>query len=210
VRGTSPSPSPSGEASSDASPEASLDVQVLQTAASLENLAVAAYTSAGRMPFAATGGNGLPALISRNLAHHKAHARSFNQAVAKAGGAPQHAADPRYAASVVEALDGMTDPSSLASLLNQLEGIIAQTCTRYASLAAGGDLRTLFVNVASVEAQHSAELLIVRTLFDDGYSGPGGTAAAVRAVPAAVGAVCIPEAAYPTGDASAINEGEVR
>jgi hypothetical protein len=185
-------------------------VQVLQTAASLENLVVAAYTSAGGKPFVATGGNGLPALISRNLAHHKAHAQSFNRAVAEAGGAPQHAADPRYARSVVEMLDRMKDPSSLAGLLNQLEGIIAQTCTRYATLAAGGDLRTLFVNVASVEAQHSAELLIVRALFDGGYSGPGETALAVRAVPTAVGTVCIPEAAYPTRDASAINEGKVR
>jgi tRNA isopentenyl-2-thiomethyl-A-37 hydroxylase MiaE len=181
---------------------------VLQTAASLENLIVATYTSAADLPFAATGG--LPALISRNLAHHKAHAQSFNRAVAKAGGAPQHAADPRYAASVVKTLNGTKDPSSLVSLLNQLEDIIAQTCTRYASLAAGGSVRTLFVNVASVEAQHSAELLIVRTLFDGGYSGPGGTVAAVRAVPAAVGTVCIPHAAYPTADASAINEGEVR
>jgi hypothetical protein len=206
---TASSPSSPSSPAAPASSEAPLDVQVLQSAASLENLVVAAYTSAAGMPFVAAGSDSLRALIARNLAHHKAHAQSFNQAVAKAGGAQQHAADPRYAESVVNMLAGMKDPSSLAGLLNQLEDIIAQTCVRYASLAAGGDLRTLFVNVASVEAQHSAELLIARTLFDGGHAEPGGTVAA-RAVPAAVGTVGIPEAAYPTADASAINEGAVR
>ena len=200
----------SGASPSAAASEAPLDVQVLQSAASLENLIVAAYTSAAAMPFVATGSDGLRALIARNLAHHTAHAKSFNRAVAKAGGAQQHKADPRYAAPVAEALARTKDPATLVGRLDQLEDIIAQTCARYAGLAGGGELRTLFVNVASVEAQHSAELLIVRALFDGGYTDPGGAAADLRAVPAAVGIAGIPQAVYPTADASAINEGTVR
>ena len=197
--------SPSAAAS-----EAPLDVQVLQTAAALENLAVTSYTSAAAMPFVVAGSPGLRALIDRNKAHHAAHAQAFNQAVAKAGGAQQHAADARYAASVAGRLAAMKDPSSLTGLLNELEGIIAQTCTRYASLAAGGALRSLFVNVASVEAQHSAELLIVRELLDGGHREPGVSAADARAMPAAAGTAGIPQAVYPTAGASAINEGVVR
>ena len=189
--------------------EAPLAVQVLQTAAALENLAVESYTTAAGMPFVVAGSAQLRALIARNTAHHTAHAQAFNQAVTKAGGAPQHAADPRYAASVGRILDGTKDPSALASLLDELEGIIAQTCTRYATLAVGGILRSMFVNIASVEAQHGAELLIVRTLLGGGHFEPGGSAADLRALPAAVGTAGIPQVVYPTADASAINEGAV-
>ncbi len=191
-------------------PQPPLDVLVLQTAAALENLAVESYTSAAGLPCVTRGSGQLRALIARNLAHHLAHAGAFNQAVARAGGARQHAADARYAATVRRLLAGTTDPASLANLLTELEGINAQTCTRFATLAEGGSLRSLFVNVASVEAQHGSELLIVRTLLDGGHAEPGATAAAARAIPAAVGTAGIPQAAYPTADASAIDEGAAR
>lgn len=189
--------------------EAPLAVQVLQTAAALENLAVSCYTTAAGLPFVAEGSAQLRALIARNRAHHTAHAQSFNQAVANAGGAPQHAADARYAAPLLGRILAVKDLSSLTGLLDELEGIIAQTCTRYATLAVGGSLRSMFVNIASVEAQHGAELLIVRTLLDGGHFAPGGSAAELRALPAAVGAAGIPQVVYPTADASAINEGAV-
>ena len=189
--------------------EAPLAVQVLQTAAALENLAVATYTTAAGMPLVAEGSAQLRALIARNKAHHTAHAQAFNDAVAKAGGAQQHAADARYATSLGRILAGTKVTSSLVGVLDELEGIIAQTCTRYATLAVGGSLRALFVNIASVEAQHGAELLIVQTLLNGGHAGPGGGAADVRSLPAAAGTVGIPQVVYPTADASAINEGAV-
>ena len=192
------------------SSEAPLDVQVLQTAASLENLAVASYTTAARLPFVANGNGQLRALIARNTAHHTAHAQAFNLSVHKAGGAEQHGTDARYAASVGAILAAMKDPTSLVGLLTELEDIIAQTCTRYAILAAGGGVRSLFASVAPVEAQHGAELLIVRTLLDAGRTGPGATAADAAALPASDGTAGIPQAVYSTADASAINEGAVR
>lgn len=193
-----------------ATSEAPLDVQVLQTAAALENLAVVSYTSAASMPFVVAGSAQLRDLIARNRAHHAVHAQAFNQAVVKAGGAQQHAPDARYAASVGRLLAGMKGPSTLADLLNEIEGLIAQTCTRYASLAAGGALRSMFVNVASVEAQHSAELLILRMLLGGGQHDPGAIGAGARTLPASAGTAGIPQVVYPTADASAINEGVVR
>ena len=202
---TGSAPSASASAS-----EAPLDVQVLQTAASLENLLVTSYTTAARLPFVRDGSGQLRALIARNTAHHTAHAQAFNLSVRKAGGAEQHAADARYAGSVGRILAAMRDPSSLVGLFTELEDIVAQTFTRYAILAAGGGVRSLFASVAPVEAQHGAELLIVRTLLDSGRSGPAETAAAAKTLPAAVGTAGIPQAVYPTADASAINEGAVR
>jgi hypothetical protein len=193
------------------SSEAPLDVQVLQTAASLENLVVTSYTTAAKLPFVVKGSAQLRDLIARNTAHHGAHAQAFNLSVRKAGGAQQHAADTRYAGSVDRILADMKDPTSLVGLLTELEDIIAQTCTRYAILAAAGSVRALFATVAPVEAQHGAELLIVRTLLDDGHAGAAGaTAADARALPALVGTAGIPQAVYPTADASAIDEGAVR
>jgi hypothetical protein len=203
-------PGSSSAAPSTAASEAPLDVQVLQTAASLENLAVASYTTAARLPFVVKGSEQLRALIARNKAHHTAHAQAFNLSVSKAGGVQQHGTDARYAASVGKILAGMKDPNSLVGLFTELEDIIAQTCTRYAILAANGSVRTLFASVASVEAQHGAELLIERTLLGVGRSGPGATAAAAKTLPAAVGTAGIPQAVYPTADASAIDEGAVR
>ncbi|GGN27875.1 hypothetical protein GCM10011578_063520 [Streptomyces fuscichromogenes] len=189
---------------------APLAVLVLQTAAALENLAVESYTTAAGLPFVVRGNARLRELVARNRAHHIAHAQTFNRAVAKAGGAPQHAPDVRYAPTVSRRLAAMTDADSLVGLLIELEGINAQTCTRYASLAEGGRLRSLFVSVASVEAQHGSELLILPTLPDGGSAVTHATGAAVRAVPAAAGTAGIPHAAFPTGNASAINEGAVR
>ncbi|MEU9130813.1 ferritin-like domain-containing protein [Kitasatospora sp. NPDC048540] len=191
--------------------QAPLDVQVLQTAAALENLAVTSYTSAEALPFLAGDGNAhLRELIARNKAHHAAHATAFNQAVTQAGAAPQHTADMRYAASVGRMLGQITDPTHLVALLTELEGINAQTCTRFATLTETGGLRSLFVNVASVEAQHGSELLIIRSLLDDGQAEPGAPRTAAHLLPPALGTAGIPHADYPTTDASAINEGVVR
>jgi tRNA isopentenyl-2-thiomethyl-A-37 hydroxylase MiaE len=152
----------------------------------------------------------LRAAVARNGAHHTAHARAFNQALLQAGAARQLAPDPRYLATVRRRLASIEDPASLADLLTELESVNAQTCTRFAILAQDRELRSLLVDVASVEAQHSSELLVLRTLLDSGHAGPGPAEAAVRAVPATVGTAGIPYTVYPTAGASAINEGTVR
>ncbi|MFD4597988.1 ferritin-like domain-containing protein [Streptomyces sp. NPDC058464] len=206
----SPDSPPTGSSAAMAPPVPPLDVLVLQTAASLENLAVQSYSTAAELPFVVRGSARLRALVTRNRAHHLAHARAFNQAVVRAGGAPQHAADPLYATTVRRRLAAMTDPDTLVSLLTELEGNNAGTCTRYASLAERGGLRSLFVNVASVEAQHGAELLILRMLPENGTTAAHARGATARAVPAAAGTVGVPHAVYPTTAASAINEGAVR
>ncbi|GAA1942380.1 ferritin-like domain-containing protein [Kitasatospora viridis] len=177
-----------------------LDVTVLQTAAALENLAVAVYRAAAGLPFAPPGSR-LRELTDRNQAHHAAHAQAFNQALAKAGAAQQHAVDPRYG-SVPQRAAATPDPVSLIGLLTEVEGILGQSCARYAALAADGAVRSLFVSVASVEAQHGSELLLARLLPTDG--------ATALALPESTGTAGIPHTAYPTAQASAIGEGAVR
>jgi hypothetical protein len=191
-------------------PKPPIDVLLLQTAASLENLAVDSYGSAAGLAFVANGSARLRDLVTRNKAHHLTHAAACNQALGAAGGSPQHDADPRYAETVRRRLALTADPASLADLLAEVESTNAQTCTRFAALAESGSVRSLLVNLAAVDAQQRSELLILRTLLDVGHTEPGATGADARALPAEAGTAGIPHAAYPTAGASAINEGEVR
>jgi Ferritin-like domain len=188
----------------------SLDVMVLQTAASLENLLVDAYSTAADLAFVKGGNAMVSAFIARTGAQHAAHARAFNAAAGRAGGSAQDAADPRYAPSVMRALAALSDPASVASLMTTLEDVAAQTYTRYVSLVGAPDLRTLFCSVAPVEAQHRSILLVVQSLLNGGE--PDLIAAPTRAaqLPNAVGTVGLPESFYSTTDASAVSEGTVR
>ncbi len=187
----------------------SLAVQVLQTAASLENLAVASYASAARVPAVREGNPALAEFLRRTRAQHAAHATAFNAAVARAGGRAQHAPDPRYAVPVTRALAGLTNAASVVSLLESLEDVNAQSYTRYASLTAP-KLRMMFVSVATVEAAHRSFLLTALKLLTVGDASLLAAPAAAPGLPDAAGAAGFPRAFYPTAQASAINEGAVR
>lgn len=188
----------------------SLDVQVLQTAASLENLTVTAYEAAGRRALADRGSPALAAFIARTARQHAAHAAAFNAAAVEAGGAAQHTADPRYAASVLADLAQLTDAEPLISLLGSLEDVNAQSCTRYACLAGSPAVRRLFADVATAEAQHRAFLLAAGLLLNTGPAGLLRIPTVAAGLPAAAGTCCVPLAFYPTAKASAIGEGAVR
>jgi hypothetical protein len=188
----------------------SLDVQVLQTAASLENLAVASYQSASRLSIVRHGNPALVTFLARSRAQHVAHAGAFNAAVAKAGGAAQHVADPRYAASVHAELTSLTEAARVVSLLESLEDVNAQSYTRYASLASSRPLRALFVSVAVDEAAHRSFLLAALQLLTTGPTNLMHIPTAPDELPSVIGTECFPHAFYPTAEASAIDEGAVR
>jgi rubrerythrin len=185
-----------------------LDVQILQTAASLENLAVASYGIAARLA-AVSGNRALAGFVRRTRAQHAQHADAFNAAVRRASGRAQHAADPRYAVAVGQALAGQHDAAAVVSVLASLEDSKAQSYTRYASLTSAPALRRLFVSTAVVEAQHRAYLLAALQLLDHGPAELLGRPALVSALPATIGQSCCPRAYYQTAGASAIDEGAI-
>lgn len=185
-------------------------MQVLQTAASLENLAVASYDVAGPL----FGRSAVPVAVAtfaaRCRAQHAAHAAAFNAAAVRAGGAAQHAADPRLTASIHRDLATMVAGPSAVSLLNSLEDINAQAYTRYASLASSPAVRSLFVSVAVDEAAHRAFLLAALQLLTTGPAELIAVPTRPADLPADLGSGCFPHAFYPTADAPAVNEGAVR
>jgi len=185
------------------------DVKALQTAASIENLAVSVYTTAAGLSFIKDGNATVAAFIKMTTAQHTAHAQAFNAAITQAGGATQSAADPKYAAVVKAALPDIKAPADVVKLAITLEDVAAQTYTKYVGLVTDASLRKLFGSVAPVEAQHRAVLLAVQALL----SGGGGDLIAIPTqpaeLPAAAGSVGFPTAFYPTTSASPISEGAV-
>ncbi|MGA4543458.1 ferritin-like domain-containing protein [Uniformispora flossi] len=186
------------------------DVMALQTAASIENLAVNVYTTAAGLPFIKGGNAVVVAFIDKTTAQHRAHAQAFNAAAVKAGGKEQTGPDPKYAAIVQQALPTIKGPADVVKLAITLEDVAAQTYTKNVSQVSDPALRQLFGSVAPVEAQHKAVLLAVQALLAADLAAQIKLPPDAAALPAAAGSVGFPDAFYPTKDASPITEGAVK
>ncbi|MEZ0064471.1 rubrerythrin [Streptacidiphilus sp. MAP12-20] len=186
------------------------DVMALQTAASLENLAVSVYTTAAELPFIKDGNKAVAAFIAKTTSQHTAHAQAFNAAATQAGGKAQNNPDPKYAAIVKQTLPSIKSPADVVKLAITLEDVAAQTYTKNVSQVSDPQLRKLFASVAPVEAQHRATLLAVQALLAGGHPELITIPVDPSKLPAAAGSVGFPDAFYPTKDASPISEGAVQ
>lgn len=186
------------------------DVMALQTAASIENLAVNVYTTAAGLPFIKNGNQVVAAFITKTTAQHTAHAQAFNAAINAAGGKPQNSPDPKYAAVVQQALPTIKGPADVVKLAITLEDVAAQTYTSYVGSVSDASLRKLFGSVAPVEAQHRSVLLAVQALLAGGGASLIAIPTQVDKLPAAAGSVGFPASFYPTSSASPVSEGAVR
>lgn len=186
------------------------DVKALQTAASLENLAVNVYTTAAGLAFIKDGNAVVKAFIEKTTAQHRAHAQAFNAAAVQAGGKEQTGPDPKYAAVVQQTLPTIKGPADVVKLAITLEDVAAQTYTKNVSQVSDPALRRLFGSVAPVEAQHKAVLLAVQALLAGNAAGLITLPPDAAKLPAAAGSVGFPDAFYPTKDASPIDEGAVK
>ena len=185
------------------------DVMALQTAASIENLAVSVYTTASGLSFIKSGNATVSAFIAKTITQHTAHAQAFNAALTQAGAKTQADPDPKYAAVVKAALPGIKAPADVVSLAITLEDVAAQTYTKYVGEVSSSSLRTLFGSVAPVEAQHRSVLLAVQALLAGNDADLIAIPTQPAKLPAAAGSVGFPDAFYPTTSASPTDEGAV-
>lgn len=191
---------------------ADLDVQVLQTAASLENLAVATYTKALTLPF--IGGSSANPVVktfaTMTSKQHAEHAKAFNAAVTKMGGKAQNNPNATYKKVVDNALPGIKGPGDVVSLAVTLEDIATQTYVKNVSQVSTKELRELFGSVAGVEAQHKAVLLAVGALLSGGLASQIKLPPDAAKLPAAAGKVGFPDAFFPTKKAAPATSGQVK
>ncbi|MEU5693306.1 ferritin-like domain-containing protein [Actinosynnema sp. NPDC020468] len=199
-------------AASPAAADAALDVQVLQTAASLENLAVSTYKTALTLAF--VGGADANAVVkafaTKTMDQHTEHAQAFNAAVTKLGGKTQTGTNAKYAAVVTAAVPTIKTAADVVALAISLEDVAAQTYTKNVGQVSTPELRQLFASVAGVESQHKAILLAVKALLDGGAPELIALPPDAAKLPDAAGSVGFPDAFFPTEKASPAEEGAVK
>ena len=91
-----------------------MDVQMLQTAASIENLAVATYDTALTLDFigGASANAVVKAFVQKTKDQHQEHAEAFNAAATRLGGKAQDQPDPVLLGVVNNAKPTLTGPGA--------------------------------------------------------------------------------------------------
>jgi hypothetical protein len=185
----------------------SLEVQILQTAASLENVVVATYASALELPFVRNHAS-LRRFVETTMQHHVEHGEAFNAQAEARGGEPQTAPNTTYA-SVVEQASPLRDLTAFVRLAAMLEEVA--TDTYLADLAQLHDLdsRLLTASVMGVEAQHLAALRAFDNLFGASLPDLVATPTDLPRLPRAIGNAACPRAFELPDRASPPTEGAV-
>ncbi len=203
----------------------SMDIEVLQTAASIEVLAVGTYKEALTLPY--IGGSSanpvVTAFAKETMKQHSDHLAAFNQAATALGGKAQNSPDPAYVPTVskaVASLSGMSTAAATLAVVNlatTLENVAAETYTKDMVLLSDMHSKQVMASVMGVEAQHVAVLVSVAALLKAGDAKlialPTTLPAIVAndtALPAAAGSVGFPNAFYPTSSAAPASQGAVK
>lgn len=194
-----------------AAQDGGVDVQILQTAASLENLAVATYGAALTLPFIADGNAVVVAFAETTMMQHGEHGAAFNAMAKSLGGAEQPGTNPKYQAVVDDTLPSLTDPAKVVEFAATLETVATQTYNANLALLEDTATKELMASVMGVESQHLAILRAVGALLAGGDAGAALIAIPtdVAALPAAAGSVSFPEPFEGTEMASPPEEGAV-
>jgi len=188
------------------------DVQTLQTAASLENLAVATYGTALTLPFVggASANAVIKAFATMTKDQHAQHANAFNAAVQQLGGKAQTNPDPVLLGVVNQAKPGLTSPAAVIDLAIQLETGAAETYVANTAALKDKNARNVTASIMGVEAQHVAVLNGVKAVLATGHAELIALPPDIAKLPAAAGAVGFPDPFFKTDMARPSTEGAVR
>lgn len=189
--------------------DSSMDVQMMQTAASIENLAVATYKTALTLPFiGGSSANGVvKAFAQTTMSQHAQHAQAFNAAATSLGGRAQTNPDPKYAAVVKAAVPTIKGPADVVGLAIKLETVAAQTYVADVSALSDLNARRTTASIMGVEAQHVSILLAVQALLAGGAPQLIALPPDIAKLPGAAGSVGFPDSFYKTDMASPASEG---
>jgi hypothetical protein len=189
-----------------------MDVQMLQTAASIENLAVATYDTALTLDFigGASANPVVKAFVMKTKEQHQQHGEAFNAAATRLGGKAQDQPDPVLLGVVNNAKPGLTGPAQVVDLAIELEDGAAQTYVANTGAYANKNARAVAASIMGVEAQHVAILNAVKALVAGGAADLIALPPDAAKLPAAAGSVGFPNAFYPTTNARPATEGAVQ
>jgi len=197
------------------------EVAALQTAASLENLAVIAYQTALTLPYLKNPENvafkTVAAFAKTTMAQHADHGKAFNAKAVELGGKEQKDPNPKYTPIVQQSVPKLKkgNPLDLVELAMTLEDVATSTYVKNVQDLTDPQVRVLFGTVAGVESQHLTTLIAVKALLAGKapelitVKATGG-AVNVAKLPAAAGSAPVPETFKKTELASPPSEGAVK
>lgn len=152
---------------SPAAADKSLDIQILNTASSLENLAVATYKTALTLPYISGGNATVKAFAETTMSQHAEHGAAFNKQAKALGGKEQAEPNAKYNKVVTDAVPGLMKggPADVVMLAIALETVATQTYLKNLTLLDDSPTKSLMASVMGVEAQHLATLRAVNALL---------------------------------------------
>ena len=199
-----------------------LDVQILQTASSLEALAIATYSVAlGEGPDKAnapaakavagitdTGArNTVAAFAKETRRQHDEHKKAFQAQTTTLGGKVQDAPNPKFL-PVVGSAD-LSTPAKVVDFAATLEKVATDTYLLNLSMLQDRRSKGIMASVMGIEAQHLATLKAVSALIAGGaveLIEVPFPAADIPRLPAAAGSVATPDALHKVGGPELIAE----
>lgn len=192
-----------------ASAQADLDTQILNTASSLENLAVATYGAALTLDFIKANAT-VTAFAETTMKQHGEHSQAFNAQAVALGGQEQTETNPKYQAVVDETLPTLTDALKVAEFAAVLEEVATSTFVANVALFEDKESKAIMASVMGVEAQHLATLRAVAALLSNDLGNLVTIPTDVAALPDVAGSVAFPVPFQSTEMASPPEEGAVK
>jgi len=191
------------------------DVQAAQTAASIENLAIAVYNQAAGLSFMKNipdpAGATVVAFVTKTVEQHTEHMKAFNAAAKQLGGQEQPGPDQVVFDSVVTpALPTLKTPLDVVKFAAELELVAAETYLAEVAAVSDKTLRSTFASIMGVENQHRAILLAVGALLEGGAPELIMLGPPADKLPAAAGSVGFPDTFLKTDQARPAEEGAVK
>jgi rubrerythrin len=191
------------------------DVQVLQTASSIEVLAISTYKTALTLPY--IGGSAanpvIKAFATMTMSQHADHLAAFQSATTALGGKKQTKPDPAFVPVVFKAVTAITKATAapgallVVGLALELENIAAETYVNNMSLLTSANAKKVTASIMGVEAQHVAILNAVQALLKAGAGADITLPPPAAKLPAAAGSVGFPNAFYPVSSAASATQG---
>ncbi len=193
-----------------ATADQALDVQILQTAPSLEKLAVETYKAALTLPFIKDGNKVIVKFAETTMMQHDEHKKAFQAQCMKLGGKVQDTPNEKNSAVVVAATPNLKAPLDVVKLAATLEQVARDTYLSDLAMFTDATSRFLMATVMGVETQHLATLRAVAALLEGGAPQLIAIPTEVAKLPAAAGSVGFPEAIIKPVLASPPAEGAIK
>lgn len=181
-----------------ASADEAMDIQMLNTASSLENLAVATYTAALGLDFIKNGNKTVVAFAQTTMKQHAEHSAAFNAQAKTLGGKEQSAPNPKFLAVVEQAKPNLKGPLDVVGLAAALEEVAADTYLTNLTNFTDTKSKEVMGSVLGVEVQHLAVLKAVEALLKGGGEALVAVPTDLAKLPAAAGSVGFKDGAFLT------------